>query len=322
MWNPPLIDEATGARRSPLSEAAELLADLVAQDVRTICFLRSRRGIELIQRFARDNLARARQAGAGGTDRALPRRLHAAAAARDRGAPGRRRAAGGRRHRRPRAGHRHRRARRGDLRHLPGHRRQPAGRCGGGRDAGAAGLAVYVAGQDALDQFFCRHPDEFLGRPVEAAILDHASEQIAAAHLVAAAYELPLTDDDEEVFGPGWRERADRLVAAGELRRAGGKLLPRRSGFVASRDPAAIRLGRRGRGDRARVGRDARTGRGRASVHDDPPRGGLPPSRPLLRGRALDIEARRAVVSGFEGDWFTRPKKETEIYIEGIARAP
>ena len=34
------------------------------------------------------------------------------------------------------------------------------------------GLAVYVAGEDALDQFFCRHPDEFLDRPVEAAILD------------------------------------------------------------------------------------------------------------------------------------------------------
>ena len=24
------------------------------------------------------------------------------------------------------------------------------------------GLAVYVAGEDALDQFFCRHPEEFL----------------------------------------------------------------------------------------------------------------------------------------------------------------
>src|SRR3954469_16938643 len=29
------------------------------------------------------------------------------------------------------------------------------------------GLAVYIAGEDALDQFFCRHPDEFLERPVE-----------------------------------------------------------------------------------------------------------------------------------------------------------
>jgi hypothetical protein len=40
-----------------LSEAADLLADLVSHGVRTICFLRSRRGIELIQRFTRDRLA-------------------------------------------------------------------------------------------------------------------------------------------------------------------------------------------------------------------------------------------------------------------------
>ena len=42
----------------------------------------------------------------------------------------------------------------------------------------APGLAMYVAGEDALDQFFCRHPDEFLDRPVERAILDHESEEI------------------------------------------------------------------------------------------------------------------------------------------------
>jgi DEAD/DEAH box helicase domain-containing protein len=56
MWNPPLLDEHAGTRRSPLSEASELLAGLVAAGARTICFLRSRRGIELIQRFARDRL--------------------------------------------------------------------------------------------------------------------------------------------------------------------------------------------------------------------------------------------------------------------------
>ena len=53
MWNPPLVDEQLGKRASALSEAAKLLAELVARDVRTICFLKSRRGVELIQRFAR-----------------------------------------------------------------------------------------------------------------------------------------------------------------------------------------------------------------------------------------------------------------------------
>ncbi len=55
------------------------------------------------------------------------------------------------------------------------------------------GLAVYVAGEDALDQFFCRHPDDFLGRPVEAAILDHESPQIHVSHLLCAAHEAPLS---------------------------------------------------------------------------------------------------------------------------------
>ena len=32
----------------------------------------------------------------------------------------------------------------------------------------------------------------------------------------------------------------------------------------------------------------------------------------------LDVDERRAIVSSFDGDWYTRPKKETEIYIERI----
>ena len=36
---------------------------------------------------------------------------------------------------------------------------------------------------------------------MEQAILDHESEEIHLAHLEAAAYELPLTPEDEDVFG-------------------------------------------------------------------------------------------------------------------------
>ena len=35
----------------------------------------------------------------------------------------------------------------------------------------------------------------------------------------------------------------------------------------------------------------------------------------------LDVGERRAIVSRFDGDWYTRPKKETEIYIERHPRA-
>ena len=315
MWNPPLIDKATGTRRSALSEAADLLAELVTHDVRTICFLKSRRGIELIQRFARENLER----------RGKPELAARIAPYRGGYTPQQRREIEDR-------------LSRGDLLAVvatdalelgidvgeldaaicvtfPGtvaSLRQMWGRAGRRR----RGLAVYVAGQDALDQFFCRHPEEFLERPVEAAILDHGNEQIAARHLIAAAYELPLTDEDDEVFGEGWRERAERLVEAGELRGSAGKLLPRRSEFVAAR----IALRSASADSIAVIERDSgemlglvEAERAFTTVH--------PGAVYLHLGRSyeverLDIRERRAIVSAFDGEWYTRPKKETEIYIE------
>jgi DEAD/DEAH box helicase domain-containing protein len=315
MWNPPLIDERSGTRRSALSEAADLLAELVSQDVRTICFLKSRRGIELIQRFARENLER----------RGKPELAARIAPYRGGYTPQQRREIEGR-------------LSAGELLAVvatdalelgidvgeleaaicvtfPGtvaSLRQMWGRAGRRR----RGLAVYVAGQDALDQFFCRHPGEFLERPVEAAILDHANEQIASRHLVAAAYELPLSDADEEFFGDGWHERAERLLAAGELRSAGGRLLPRRSEFVASR----IALRSASADSVAVIERESgemlgmvEAERAFTTIH--------PGAIYLHLGRSyeverLDIEERRAIVSSFDGDWYTRPKKETEIYIE------
>jgi DEAD/DEAH box helicase domain-containing protein len=317
MWNPPLIDKASGARRSPLSEAAGLLAELVSQGVRTICFLKSRRGIELIQRFAREALqARGKPELAeriapyrGGYTPQQRREIEARLAA-------------------------------GELLAVvatdalelgidvgeldaaicvtfPGtvaSLRQMWGRAGRQR----RGLAVYVAGADALDQFFCRHPEEFLGRPVEAAILDHESEQIAARHLVAAAYELPLSDADDDVFGPAWRERAGRLASAGELRRAGGRLLPRSGEFVASKVPLrsasadSVAVIERDSGEMLGL---VEAERAFTTIH--------PGAVYLHLGRSyeveqLDIDGRQAIVSRFDGDWFTRPKKETEIYIERV----
>jgi len=317
MWNPPLLDRSIGARRSPLSEAADLLAELVSQDVRTICFLKSRRGIELIQRFARENLER----------RGKPELAARIAPYRGGYTPQQRREIEAR-------------LSAGELLAVvatdalelgidvgeldaaicvtfPGtvaSLRQMWGRAGRRR----RGLAVYVAGQDALDQFFCRHPEEFLERPVEAAILDHGNEQIASRHLVAAAYELPLSDADDEFFGPQWHDRAERLIGAGELRRAGGKLLPRGSEFVASRmslrsaSADAVAVIESDSGEMLGL---VEAERAFTTIH--------PGAVYLHLGRSyeverLDIDERRAIVSRFDGDWFTRPKKETEIYIERV----
>jgi DEAD/DEAH box helicase domain-containing protein len=317
MWNPPLIDKATGTRRSPLGEAADLLAELVSHGVRTICFLKSRRGIELIQRFARESLEA----------RGKPELAARIAPYRGGYTPQQRREI-------------EERLTSGDLLAVvatdalelgidigeldaaicvtfPGtvaSLRQMWGRAGRRR----RGLAVYVAGQDALDQFFCRHPEEFIGRAVEAAILDHENEQIASRHMVAAAYELPLSEKDAEVYGPGWKERAERLVSVGELREAGGRVMPRSSEFVAAKVPLrsastdSVAVIERESGEMLGL---VESERAFTTIH--------PGAIYLHLGRSyeveqLDLRGRRAIVSRFDGDWYTRPKKETEIYIERV----
>ncbi len=75
IWNPPLTDAALGARRSALGEAAELLARLVGDGARVICFMKSRKGVELLSRLVREELgggeAGDAQAGAGHGGRGL-----------------------------------------------------------------------------------------------------------------------------------------------------------------------------------------------------------------------------------------------------------
>src|SRR6202043_269071 len=56
VWNPPLTDETLGARRSALGEAAELLARLVRDGARTICFMKSRKGVEVLSRLVEQDL--------------------------------------------------------------------------------------------------------------------------------------------------------------------------------------------------------------------------------------------------------------------------
>ena len=70
------------------------------------------------------------------------------------------------------------------------------------------GLAVMVASEDALDQYFMREPETLLGRRVEAAILDHENPRVLDGHIAAAAFEAPLDDADAEILGSEALRRA------------------------------------------------------------------------------------------------------------------
>ena len=62
------------------------------------------------------------------------------------------------------------------------------------------GLVVLVAQPDALDQYFMKHPREFFGRPLEAAVVDPDNPAVVASHLPCAAQELPLDQEQENFF--------------------------------------------------------------------------------------------------------------------------
>ncbi len=329
IWNPPATEairegalddgEAFGARRSALAEAAELLARLAREGARTICFMKSRKGVEVLSRLVKDDLRTTHPELA---DQVEPYRAGYT--------PQQRRAL-------------EQRLVRGELRAVittdalelgidigeldaavvvtfPGtvaSLRQMWGRAG----RRGRGLAVYVAGEDALDQFFCRYPEEFLERPVEAAILDHESQLIYRQHLLCAAHEGPLSRSDADFLGPRWEAHAEALESAGSLRRRGGTIagatfVPRHPGAypaaevsLRSASPDSFAIVEVSSGE---LLGSTEAARAHTTVHEG--------AIYMHQGRSyevreLDLERRRALVAPFDGDYYTQPKSHTDTDI-------
>ncbi len=319
IWNPPLTDEKLGTRRSALGEAAELLARLIRDGARTICFMKSRKGVEVLARLVKQDLESTDPAHA---DLVVPYRAGYT--------PQQRRELEGR-------------LMRGELHAVittdalelgidigeldaavvvtfPGtvaSLRQMWGRAG----RRGRGLAVYVAGEDALDQFFCRHPEDFLDRPVEAAILDHENALIYRAHLLCAAHEGPLDSADAEFLGPRWEAHAEHLESAGALRRrpgtiTGGAFVPREqggypAGDVSLRSASAESFAIVDVSSGELLG-STEAARAHSTVHEGAIYMHMGRSYEV---RELDLERRRALVSPFDGDWYTQPKSQTDTEI-------
>jgi DEAD/DEAH box helicase domain-containing protein len=308
LWNPPLLDEELGVRASALGDASRLLATFAQRGLRTICFAKSRRAAELIHRFAvqrlddpelRSRLAPYRAGYTPGQRRELERRLVegellgvSATDALELGI---------------------------DIGLLdcaisvgfPGtvaSLRQQWGRAG----RRGHGLAVLIASEDALDQYFMREPETLLNRQVEAAILDHANPRVLDGHVRAAAFEAPIDDADRATLGDAALERA---AALDDLRHT-----PR--GYVwAGKDYPAARIPLRSASPDAFTVVDVASGtllglvetaRAYATIHEGAVYLHLGETYLV---RELDLVAQRALVEPFAGDWYTQVKKETMTEI-------
>lgn len=220
-WEPQLTDlrgeNGARQRRTVIAETSDLLTNLVSAQVRTIAFIKSRRGAESIAANTKRLLSE--------VDPQLPSRV---AAYRSGYLPEERRALEAS-------------LRSGRLLGVastsalelgidisgldavlvagwPGTRAsllQQIGRAGrSGQDA----LAAFVASDDPLDTYLVHHPEAVFDVGVEATVFDPANPYVLGPHLCAAAAEIPLTAEDLPLFGPTAPTLLDQLVDQGLLR--------------------------------------------------------------------------------------------------------
>jgi DEAD/DEAH box helicase domain-containing protein len=219
LWNPPMLDEEEGERASGNFEVAMLLAGVVREGYRGIAFTRSRKGAEVVATHAKGaldgELASMVRPYRGGYLARERREIEAELFS-------------------------------GRLRGVSATNALELGIDVGGLDAcilngfpgtiasmwqqaGRAGraqqrsLAVLVAGDDALDQWLMAHPTEVFTRPPEPAVVNPSNPFVLDPHLACAAYERPLTPDDEQWWGDDLDDGIRRLVLDERLRLRNGR---------------------------------------------------------------------------------------------------
>ncbi|MBW3575961.1 MAG: DEAD/DEAH box helicase, partial [Actinobacteria bacterium] len=309
LWNPPLLDAASGARASAHAETSALVADLVASGHQTLAFCRSRKATELV--------------AAGAARHAGPALAGTITSYRGGYLPGERRVTEAR-------------LSSGELRGVVATSALELGIDIGGLDAcvldgfpgtmaslwqqaGRAGrarqrsLAVLVAGEDQLDQWLMAHPHEVFTRSPEAAVVNPSNPNVVHAHLACAAYELPLSPADD-----AWWDDLDE----GVLHLVGDDRLAVRDGrayWKGRRAPAPDVGLRSGSSREYRIaeldGRLVGTvdeSRAFTTVHVGAVY--LHQGRPWRVDR-LDLDDRVAWVSPAAGDELTQPRSETDVRI-------
>jgi len=326
LWEPPLLrlgdehlagtpDAESPVRMSAVRQTADLLTDAMVAGARTLAFVRSRRGAEVVASIARRNLTEAvpeladrvaayRAGYLREERRALERALIdgellglASTNALELGV---------------------------DLVGLdavvlsgyPGTLAsmwQQAGRAGrAGRDA----LCVLVARDDPLDTYLVHHPEALFGRPVEATVLDPSNPYVLGPHLCCAAVELPLTPADLELFGPTTAPTIDALVDSGVLRR-------RPTGWYWARDGRPD-VDLRGTGGAPISIVEGATGRLLGTVDAGAAHGQVHAGAVHLHQGSsyvvdrLDLEDRVALVHAEEPDWTTHARDVTSLDVRGV----
>ena len=218
-WNPPIVDGANSTRRSSNTEATFLLTELIQNYIRSLVFVRTRKLAELIYLYARGQLSSSladrispyragylpderrrieQQFFEGGllglvatTALELGIDIGALEATVLTGYPGSIASAW-----------------------------QQAGRSG--RSTGSS-LSFLVAQDNPLDQYLMRNPDFFFAKNFDNALINPDNPYLLKPHLLCAAWERPLDDQDTELFGSNVEAALAELDQEGKLRKRQGR---------------------------------------------------------------------------------------------------
>ncbi len=225
--NPKVVDEITGVRRDYIKVTREVTSILRRAEVATLAFCRTRRAVELLTRYLRDDEAR-EQSGRGDGVAARSAAQTAIRGYRGGYLPDRRREI-------------ERALREGEARVVastnalelgvdiggmdavvlagyPGTRAASWQRVGRAGRRGKPSLAVLVLSSSPLDQFIAASPGFLFDAPVEQARVDPDNPEVLLPHLRCGAQELPIA------AGEGWPglESDDVEMALGYLAEHGG----------------------------------------------------------------------------------------------------
>ena len=193
IYNPPIIDESLGLRKSSLLESVRLAQDLLQNDIQSVVFARSRRSVEIVLRYLQEFPSPAGRGVRGEGEirgyrsgylptqrREIEKGLrdgtiktvvatNALELGIDIGGLGAAILVG-----------------------YPGtvaSARQQAGRAGRGLESAAA---VMIASASPIDQFLAHHPEYFFERSPEQALVNPDHLLILLEHLRCAMFELPF----------------------------------------------------------------------------------------------------------------------------------
>ena len=247
IYNPPIVDEALGLRKSSLLEGVRLAQDLINSNVQSVVFARSRRSVEIILRYVQGDLTPDSSPESPLIDyKSLPSPQSMIRGYRSGYLPTQRREI-------------EKGLREGTIKTVvatnalelgidigglgaailvgyPGtvaSARQQAGRAGRGLESAAA---VMVASASPLDQFLAHHPEYFFDRSPEQALVNPDHLLILLEHLRCAMFELPFQKG--EGFGRVSAETIDEylqfLIANNEAHESQDKVY-----WMADQYPAA-----------------------------------------------------------------------------------